>query len=252
MVGCAVAPSVAATDNAETVRIPLAPAMLQSESEKVDFSGLVDEQDAIGDPPTIAAKNGWKTLPGGQAPAAAVLDLGAEKPLASVWLFDTNGVGDTVFYAGTPGAWKPIATYDGGKYMSWSQIPLGVKTRYLRVELKSREANAGEMALYGYTDAGWQNYQQQKAAADRAATEKAAAIEKAKAEVAKRPIVSMAPFGKLALVDEVDLGAADPKHGFAQSPANVSRVETILGQKARVVAPTDGESAYITVRLGAI
>ena len=235
---------------AETMRIPLSPAMLQSESDKVDFSGLVDEQDAIGDPPKIAAKNGWKMLPGGRAPAAAVADLGAEKPLASVWLFDTNGVGDTVFYAGTPGAWKPIATYDGGKYLSWSQIPLNVRTRYLRVEVKDGQSNSGEMALYGYSDAGWTNYLTQKAVAERAATEKAAAIEKARAEVANRPIVSMAPFGKLALVDEVDLGAAEPGHGFAQSPANVSRVETLLGQKARVLAPTEGESAYITVRMG--
>ena len=247
--GCARA-QLAPAAQPETARIPLSPAMLSSESEKVDFSGLIDEQDAIGDPPKIAAKNGWKFTPGGKAPAAAVLDLGAEKPLASVWLYDTNGVGDTVFYAGKPGDWKPVATYDGGKYMSWSQIPLNVKTRYLRVEVKDGQSNSAEMALYGYSDAGWQNYQQQQAAAVTAATEKAAAIEKARAEVAKRPVVSMAPFGKLSLVDEVDLGAADPGHGFAQSPANVSRVETILGQKARVVAPTEGESAYITVRMG--
>ncbi len=232
------------------MRIALAPAMVSSESDKVDFSGLIDEQDAIGDPPKNAAKNGWKTLPGGKLPAAAVLDLGTEKPLASVWLYDTNGIGDTVFYAGAPGNWKEVATYDGGKYMSWSQIPLNVKTRYLRVEVKDGQSNSGELALYGYSDAGWNDYQKQKAAASTAATEKAAAIEKAKTEVANRPVVSMAPFGKLALVDEVDLGADNPGHGFAQSPANVSRVETILGQKARVIVPTTGESAYVTVRLG--
>ena len=245
--GCARAQTV---DSAETMRIPLSPAMMKSESDKVDFSGLIDEQNSIGDPPAGKPTNGWKSLPGGKLPAAVVFDLGSEKPLASVWLYDTNGIGDTVFSAGAPNNWKPVATYDGGQYMSWSQIPLNVKTRYLRVEVKDGQSNSAEMALYGYSAQGWQNYQQQKLAAETAATQKAAAIEKAKAEVAKRPVVNIAPFGKLSLVDEVDLGAADPGHLFSQSPANVSHVETILGQKARVLSKTAGEAAYFSVRLG--
>ena len=248
--GCARAQPAGATATAETMRVPLAPAMISSQSEHFDFSGLIDEQDSIGDPPTAKANNGWKTLDGAKFPGAVVFDLGSEKPLSSAWLFDTNGVEDTVFSVGTPDNWTPVATYDGGKYMSWSQIPLNVKTRYLRVEVKGGQSNSAEMALYGYSDAGWQNYQTQKAAKETAAREKAASIEKAKAEVAKRPVVEMAPFGKLSLVDEIDLGAENPGHGFAQSPANSSHVATLLGQKARVITPTEGESSYITVRVG--
>lgn len=226
--------------------------MMTGESDKFDFSGWIDEQEAIGDPPSNPAKNGWKTLPvGGRTfPAGVVFDLGTEKPLSSAWLYDTNGIGDTVFYSGTPDNWTPITTYDGGKYQQWAEIPLNVKTRYLRVEVKDGGANSGELALYGYSDVGWQTYQKQKVAAATAAAEKAAAIEKARAEVANRPIVNIAPFGKLSLVDEVDLGAENPGHLFSQSPANSSHVETILGQKARVISKTEGEAAYFSIRLG--
>ena len=224
---------------------------MTSQSEQFDFSGLIDEQDSIGDPPANATKNGWKTVGGGvQFPGAVTFDLGREMPLSSVWLFDTNGIGDTVFSVGTPDNWTPVATYNGGKYMSWSQVPLNAKTRYLRVEVKDGQANSAEMALYSYSDAGWKSHQNQQAEAARAATEKAAAIEKAKAEVAARPVIEMAPFGKLSLVDEVNLGADNPGHLFEQSPANSSHVETILGQRARVLNKTEGEGAYFSVRLG--
>ncbi len=226
--------------------------MMTSESDKVDFSGLIDEQDAIGDPPSKAPTNAWKIARhGGEIfPAAAVLDLGSEKLLASAWLYDTNGIGDTVFYSGTPGDWKPVATYDGGKYQQWAETPLNVKTRYLRVEIKDGSANSSELALYGYSDAGWKSYQTQKAATENAAAEKVAALKKAVDEVAKRPVVEMAPFGKLSLVDEVDLGATEPGHLFTQSPANASRVETVLGKQARILNKTEDEAAVMTVRLG--
>ena len=248
-VGCAQAQTAPA--NAETSRVPLTSAMMTAESEQFDFSGLIDEQGAINDPPSNAAKNGWKTVGGGiKFPGVAVFDLGSEMPLASVWLYDTNGIGDVTFSAGTPDNWKPVATYGCDKYMSWSPVPLNVKTRYLRVEIKDGQANFAEMALYAHSDANWVNYQKQQVEAARAATEKAAAMEKAKAEVAKRKVVEMAPFGKLSLVDEVDLGADNPDHLFEQSPANSSHVETILGQKARVLNKTEGEGAYFSVRLG--
>ena len=134
--------------------------------------------------------------------------------------------------------------------MTWSQVPLNVKTRYLRVEFMGGEANAGELALYAHSDAGWRGYQNQKVAQEKAAREKAAVLEKAKAEVANRPVVEMAPFGKLSLVDEVDLGADNPGHLFQESPAGSSHVETILGRKARVLGKTEGEGAYFSVRMG--
>lgn len=253
--GCAQAQTAAAANNAnktETMRIPLSPTMMTTESDKFDFSGLIDEQEAIGDPPSNAPKKGWKTLPvGGRVfPTGVVFDLGSEKTLSSAWLYDTNGAGDTVFYSGAPGDWKPITTHDGDKYKQWAEIPLNTKTRYLRVEIKDGEANSGELALYGYSSAGWQSYQQRQADAQKAAAEKIAALEKAKTEASNRPVVEMAPYGKLSLVDEVDFGAATPGHMFTQSPAGASRVETILGQKARVLNKIEDEAAVVTVRMG--
>ena len=236
----------------QTSRVPLTPEMLKGENEKVDFSGLADEQNLNVDATDAQPKNGWKTdwQTQKEFPAAVVIDLGQETPLFSIWLYDTNSEGDTTFYAGKPGDWKQIATYDGKAYNSWAQIPLKTKTRYLRVELKSAGANAGELALYRYSDQSWDAYLAQQVLAAQEKQQRAAKLKQAQDEVAQRPVIEMAPFGKLSLVDEVDLGAENPGHLFAQSPENASRIETILGKKARVLNKTQGESAYFTVRVG--
>ena len=77
-----------------------------------------------------------------------------------------------------------------------------------------------------------------------------ATLDRAKAEAAQRPVIDLAPFGKVRLVDEVDCGAAAPDHGFQESPAGVSHVERILDRACRVVTPTASEASYMTFRLG--
>ncbi|MES2459933.1 MAG: hypothetical protein V4671_05060 [Armatimonadota bacterium] len=62
-----------------------------------------------------------------------------------------------------------------------------------------------------------------------------------------------APFGKLRLVDEIDCAATPPTdpNRFVQVPANVSRVETVLGRQVRVL-PNEGDTAkYFAYRIGA-
>ena len=240
-----------AQDAPETHRLTLTPAMLQSQSVGADFSGWVDEQNLIGDPPTRAPQNGWKTTDqkGDGLPLAATFDLGRETPLATLWIFDTNNVGNTTIYAGAPGDWRAVATYDGQRYQSWMPVKLDVKTRYLKVEVEGG-ANSGELALYAYSDQSWADWNARKVAAALAAIEREQTLKKAAAEVALRPVTTLAPFGKLALVDEVDLGGAAPGHDFAESPARVSRIETILGRRARVLGETADQSAYMTVRIG--
>ena len=57
--------------------------------------------------PASEAKNGWEinSFNNKDFPFATVIDLGRERTLASAWLYDTNGDGDTVFYSGKPGDW---------------------------------------------------------------------------------------------------------------------------------------------------
>ena len=68
-----------------------------------------------------------------------------------------------------------------------------------------------------------------------------------------RPLVDAgAPFGRLPLVDEVDCGATPPGAGdrpFVELPQGASRVETILGRRARVL-PNEGDTKYFAYRIG--
>ena len=236
----------------KTVRVPLKADMIKAESESADFSGLVDEQDAVGNPPAAEAKTGWQinSQHNKKFPFAAVLDLGQERHLAKVAFYDVNNSGDLAFYAGKPGEWRVIAETKTDSYKRWKEVPLSATTRYLRVELKSPAAIFHELVLYAYTDEGFRALNARLDREKREREEREAALAKAKQEVANRPVVEMAPFGKLSLVDEVDVGAADPGHMFEESPKGVSRVETVLGRSCRVLSPTEGEGAFMSFRVG--
>ncbi|MDQ3812687.1 MAG: hypothetical protein M3347_01900, partial [Armatimonadota bacterium] len=240
------------TATEQTVRVPLKPEMIRAESEFADFSGLVDEQDAVGDPPTAEAKTGWKinSQHNKKFPFAAVIDLGQERHLAAAWLYDLNNMGDIALYAGKPDEWRSIAEFQTDRYKSWKQVPLSATTRYLRVELKSPAAIFNELVLYAYTEEGFRALTARQEKETRERAEREAALRQAQEEAAKRPVIEMAPFGKLSLVDEVDVGAADPGHLFEESPKGASRVETILGRSCRVLPPTEGEGAFMSFRLG--
>ena len=54
---CTQTHNVSAQTDEQTVRVSLKADMVKSESELADFSGLVDEQDAIGDPPNSRRQN---------------------------------------------------------------------------------------------------------------------------------------------------------------------------------------------------
>jgi hypothetical protein len=53
----------------------------------------------------------------------------------------------------------------------------------------------------------------------------------------------------LRLIDEVDLGAADPGHRFVESAPGASRIASILGRQTRVMDPHQ-DARYFAVRLG--
>lgn len=250
-------------------RVQLEPSMVINESDHGEAGKLVDEQAAFipggdgkvsGEPtePWSVPSQHWKTA----FPASAYIDLGTEKNVSSIWIYDTNGKGDIVISSGLPRDWKQVTTYDCGAYKKWVEVPLSVKTRYLRITRNDAGSNFNEIALFDMTDAELADANA-KADADRKAAEAKAAAEaklaaereagraKAQAELANRKVVDLGePFGQATLVDEIDVAAADPGHLFKEFPAGVSKVETILGRPARVLAKTADESAHMTFRIG--
>jgi hypothetical protein len=227
---------------------------------------MVDEQDLCkGIPPTGVPANNW-TIPSQFLktimPASAYIDLGQERYLSAVYVYDMNGSGDIVFSSGKPGAWKEETTYDCKAYKKWAEVPLTCKTRYLRVTRKDGGSNFAEIALVEQTekefvaakarkDAEDAAAAQKQAAETKSAAEKEAALAKAKDEAAKRQTVDLGdPFGKVMLVDEINVAAEDPGHLYKSDPAGASKIETILGKPCRVLAKTPGEGNAITFRVG--
>lgn len=246
-------------------RVKLDPSMVTNEAAHGEPQQIVDEQASIPEPPSGKPQTAW-TIPSQHAktiyPASAYLDLGSERNLSSLWVYDTNGKGELVFSAGKPGSWQQVATYDCGSYQRWVEVPLAVKTRYLRLTRMDGGSNFAEIVLNEMTDAELAAAQAKKAADEKAAADKAAAdaklaaereagLAKAKAEVANRKTVDLGdPFGQATLVDEIDVAADNPGHLFKQAPEGTSRVETILGKPARVLPKTAKEGTHFTFRIG--
>lgn len=237
---------------AQEVRVDLNPKMMTNETEMVDFTGFVDEQQQIIGPPagkplsrgTINPKYN-KTYP-----YSSYIDMGEEKNLSKLWIFDTNGRGDLVISVGKPGAWVEHNTYDCGRYMTWVSIPMDVTTRYLRLTLMSPTATFTEIAVYEHTPEAWQALLDRKAAEAKAEAERVAALKRAREEALKRPLIEVAPYGTLSLVEEIDCAQDPGERIFAQYPDGHSRVETILGRQCRVLSPVEGEAAYFSYRIG--
>ena len=85
-------------------------------------------------------------------------------------------------------------------------------------------------------------------AAPAAAPVVVAATPKPSATPAANP--ELAPFGRLALVDEIDCAKAAPENVFSESPAGASHVKTLLGSPCRVLPPVPREASYLMYRIG--
>lgn len=214
----------------QQLRVELKPKMLVNEAEVGDPSGLVDEQREIIGPPAGKPSTTWKlnVKYWKQFPFSVYLDLGKEKNLSAIWLYDTNGKGDVVISWGRPGKWNEVASYDCAAYLKWAEIKLDVSTRYLRITRKTPGANFSEIAVYEYSDQAYQAMVARKADEARREAARQAALKKAREEARQRPLVDMAPYGTLSLVDEIDCSDPATKHEFSESPAGVSKIETIL------------------------
>ncbi len=233
-------------------RLLLKPSMVQSSSDLADFRPLVDEQLDIGDPPTGKPRTAWKvnSKHNRKFPFSATIDLGRALPLATLWLFDTHNKGEVAVSAGKPGDWREVAVIETRTYKQWRSVPLNVETRYLKLEVRQPSALFAEIAIDAYSPKGWRAVQARLAEEAKREAERQAALKRAREEALKRPIVEMAPFGRLSLVDEIDCASDATTHMFRQSPAHASRVETVLGKRCRVLAPVKREASYIAYRIG--
>ncbi len=179
-----------------------------------------------------------------------VVDFGKKVPVASFWLFDANNKGRIKMETGAPEAWEEFASYGCDSYLEWKSFPVAKETRYLRMTLLESGAIFTEIAIDAYSEAGWNTLLAERAEKEKLAKERELALQKAREEALKRPLVELAPYGTLSLVDEVDLGAVDPGHLFTPDGKNVPEIEEILGRKCRVLPKTEGESTHFTVRMG--
>ncbi len=230
-------------------RLYLKPEQVKGSSPKTDFSFLVDEQLDVGDPPTGKPLTPWKAESGTAYPVQAVIDLGTETPLASLWLYDFNNSGDVVINIGKPGAWKEVARYDCPAYQTWAKLPIEASTRYLMLDVQSAGAVFNEIVLEAYSPKGWAAVRAAKAEAEKKESERQAALAKAKEEALKRPVITMEPFGRLSLIDEVMPGKLQARHKFHSDPSSAIAVKKILGKDTWVMEPTEGECTYLLVRL---
>jgi hypothetical protein len=218
---------------------------------KYSFDGMIDEQDA-GKNPTLYASKTFLEQPwpsSGAYPLEFTIDLGSEKHLSHILLWDSNGNGKVTVLTGDPatGQWQELFTDTGDKYQEWSiHKGLDRKARYLKVTKESDAGIFGEMLVFEHTP----ETAKAEAEAKAAAAQLTADLDKAKAEAAKRPLVETGTlFGKLPLVDSVD-PSTNSGHTLIQLPENGSTVEKVLGRSVRALPNTHEGPSYFGYKLG--
>lgn len=217
-------PSLFAQDG---VQVPLTPESVRAALGNA--GALCDEQDAYRLGPKEIPKSQWNaSWKAGDYPVEAEIDLGSEREIVSILLFDSNGKGPCEVAAGAPGNWQPLFTDPCSGYQVWNAHPVNVTARYLRVIRHDGGANVAEIVVF----------------------ERSQAEKTARAEAARRPLVDAGPlFGKLPLVDEIRCGDPADRHALVEEPAGASRVETILGQACRTLPNTGDTPKFFAYRI---
>lgn len=233
-------------------RVVLTPEMISTSPPIADFSTLADEQFDLGDPPIGAPETPWKAewRHAKQYPVHATIDLGKQLPLATFWIYDTNGDGDVRISVGEPKAWEEVAAYDCRAYKRWKAIPINRLSRYVRLTVMAPAPGFNEIAIDAHSEKGYATLLAQQAEQRRLEEERQSALKLAREEALKRPLIEMEPYGTLSLVDQIDCAAKTPTHGFSDNPADCSHVETILGRPCRVMPTVKDESSTITYTIG--
>lgn len=228
--------------SSRTRQIELTPSMATMSAKGVTADGLIDEQE-LGKGETLEASQwGWdlRRLPADAYPLEVVFDLGSKRELSLLKIFPWLPGGAIEFFGGEPGNWLPICKEEGTPpSKEWKTHELETSTRYLRLVKESGTGAFGELLLYELTPEAIQAREKAKAAAVIG-----------RAEVGKRPLVDAGtPFGKLPLVDEIDVAADPAKWDFVESQPGISKVENIFGRPTRVVPNTGDSPKFIAWRL---
>ncbi|RYG19513.1 hypothetical protein EON82_21370 [bacterium] len=123
-------------------RIRLTPDMVLNESAVGDAALLVDEQDA--DAPTRPFFPTWTAW---QYPVHVAIELGSECQVDKVSLYSETGGNPIDVSTGKPFAWKAKTVPFGG-YQKWFEVPVGERTRWLRLTL-TKPTSLPEIVVYG-------------------------------------------------------------------------------------------------------
>ena len=120
-----------------------------------DARMLFDEQALAGDPkanaggvPTTQFTNGYIN----QAmlyPLEAIVDLGVQHTLTDVYYYDINGADSLHVWCGDGIAWSDMVYQTTSAYNQWVGKAVSCTGRYVRVQLKSPQAQITEIVLYG-------------------------------------------------------------------------------------------------------
>ncbi len=120
---------------------------------EVQNTGLVDEQQSIGDPlmgQGTTTKSNWKTkgLRPDDYPYSAIIDLGKATDLSFVSFFDVNDDSKLSIYTGKPGGWKLVAVDDLLRFKQWRNYAINRSSRFIRVTKHTPTAHIGEIVIY--------------------------------------------------------------------------------------------------------
>ena len=118
---------------------------------------------------------------------------------------------------------RPISS---GQKSSWMS-----RLAILRITRKTPEANFSEVAVYEYSEEAYQKRMAERAESARLQAEQEAALKQARAEALRRPLIEMAPYGTLSLVDEIICGNEPSEHSLSESAATASQHGECLGSK---------------------
>ena len=240
-------------------RVIIKKSMITNEEQKADAWVLFDEQDMTGDnAPPMGQKalsvKAWGGVPKGVVPSCYV-DLGKERNISSIWLYDgRGGNSDFIVFYGKPGVWKELFREKCIGYQTWKKHTAKVKTQFLRFIKTGSNANICEIVIYEKPKANY-SYEpkiEKKEIPWELKPEPLPSKRVVEAAITSRKLVDAgAPFGKLPLIDEIDLGNPEDvkKHDMQEYPKGVSKVEKIFGKECRVL-PNVGGKKYMSFRIG--
>ncbi len=133
-------------------RISLTPDMVINEYVQGNATLLVDEQAAAGDP---LAGNGGQTSTWWDAgtttwkyPVFATIDLKGLCNITEVFVYDMEDADTLTVFTGKPFEWQEAFVDSLTNTNQWNRHTLNTESRYLRLQLNSRNSKIGEIVVY--------------------------------------------------------------------------------------------------------